>query len=441
MKPLKSGIRLPDFKYRSLSSTQIHLPQPARFVTILLKQSQGLLPTPCLQEGDAVLAGTKIADALDWYSVPIHSSVSGKIAKITADRILIESDEADKLEPCIQPRTEIPNSPDELREIIREAGVIDLGGGGIPTHARLAEAGAKNVETLVIDGCESEPFLTADHLLMLNHAVEILKGVELLRLASGAQRAVIAVEQNKLEALEILNSKNYNLKLEHIKTAAFPSRYPQGSERALAETFLGRSLRRGETPLAAGVLVENVATAFAVYEAVYLNKPLYERVITVSGSCVFEPKNLWARNGTQAADLIRACKGFMREPSRVIFGGPMTGKAISGLSEPVTKRVRGILAFSSELETFGEEQPCTRCGFCVEACPEQLVPEAIVRAVRRENPDLAKEYDMDSCTECGACAYICPSKIPMVDIIRKGKEVSIQTDSQRKAAYAFSSRE
>ena len=186
--------------------------------------------------------------------------------------------------------------------------------------------------------------------------------------------------------------------------------------------------------------MENVATAFAVYEAIYLKKPFYERVITISGSCIFEPKNLWARIGTQAADLIRTCKGFMQEPKRVIFGGPMTGEAISHLDEPMTKKVRGILAFSSELETFGQEESCIRCGFCVEACPESLVPETLIRAVQHDNLNLAREYDINSCTECGLCTYICPSKIPMVAIIQKGKSILTQEDPEQEPAYAFSSR-
>ncbi|MBI4394591.1 MAG: RnfABCDGE type electron transport complex subunit C [Candidatus Omnitrophica bacterium] len=441
MKPLRKGVRLPDFKYRSLSGTQIHLPRPARFLTFFLKQSAVAPAIPCVHEGEAVFVGSKIAEASEWNSVPLHSSVSGKVTNIMEDRIVIESDEVDKLDPSIQARVEIPSEPDQLATLIHEAGVVDLGGKGHAIHVHLTEARAKKVETLILDGCESEPFLTADHVLMLNHPVEILKGAEILRIASGAERVVIAVEQNKLEALELLNSKNYNLKFERIKTAVLPVRYPQGSERALAESILGRPLKKGETALEAGILVESVASAFAVYEAVYLKKPLYERVMTVSGSSILEPKNLWARMGTQAADLIRACKGFMREPERVIFGGPMTGRSIAHLDEPVTKEVPGILAFSSELEMFGKEETCIRCGFCIDICPVSLVPEAIVKAIRQGQPDLAQTYEIDSCTECGLCAYICPSYIPMVDIIRKGKEVFKSEDSEREPVYAFSSRD
>ena len=331
MRQFKKGVVLPDFKERSLSSTQIHVPQSVRFVTILLHQHVGARLKPCVSEGDPVFVGTKIAEGLEWSSVPLHSSVSGFVSKVEEDSVTIESDEADRLAPSIQVHTEIQMGPDQLVEMIREAGIVDLGGTAFPTHVRALEARAKGVETLILNGCESEPFLTADHMLMLNHPVEILKGAELLRIACGAKRALIAIEKNKLEAVEVLNSKNYNLKIHTVQTMTLAVRYPQGSERALAEAVLGHKLRRRSSPIESGILVENVATAFAVFEAVHLKKPLYQRVITVGGPCVVEPKNLWARIGTRAQDLIRSAKGLMRAPDRVIFGGPMTGQAIESL--------------------------------------------------------------------------------------------------------------
>ena len=439
MKTFKQGIRLPDFKYRSLSSTHIHLPQPARFITILLNQHAETLLKPCVRPGNLVFVGTKIAEGENWVSAPIHSSVSGRVSEITRHSIVIESDEADRLDPSIQMRGEIPSDPDQLIEIVRQSGIVDLGGRGFPTHVHLAEARKKGIETLVLNGCESEPFLVADHVLMLNHPVEVIKGAELLRVASGAKRAVIVIEQNKLEAVEILNSKNYNLKIETVSTITVSTRYPQGSERTLFKTVTGRELNWNQSALAAGVLIENVATAFAVYEAVYLKKSLYERVITVAGDCVVEPKNLWARIGTRAIDLIRSCKGLMREPARVVFGGPMTGEAVPDLEIPVTKKVQGILALPPELVAVYEEEPCIRCGLCVEVCPESLMAETLIRAVKIGDQELAKEYDIDSCTECGCCAYICPSKIPMVDMIRKGKQVSLKESPRPQPAYAFSS--
>lgn len=439
MRRFKKGLVLPGYKDRSLSSTQIHTPQSVRFVTILLNQHIGAPITPCVQEGNPVFVGSKIAEASDWSSVPLHSSVSGSVSKVDENSITIESDEADRLDPLIQMRREIPGDADELAEIIREAGIVDLGGTGFATHVRLLEAREKRVEVLVLNGCESEPFLTADHMLMLNHPVEILKGSELVRIASGAKRAVIAVERNKLEAIEVLNSKNYHLKIQTVQTMTLPVRYPQGSERSLAEAVGGLELGRNASAIEAGILVENVATAFAVFEAVHAQKPLYQRVITVGGPCVVEPKNLWARVGTRAGDLIRSAKGLMRLPDRVVFGGPMAGRAIRNLEEPLTKKVQGILALSSEVIHMGSEEACVRCGFCIDVCPESLVPETLVRSVRAEDQELAEEYDLHSCTECGACAYICPSKIPIVAVIQKGKQRSTLEGAHPEPLYAASS--
>jgi len=414
MKSLKKGMVLPDYKYGSLSTTKIQITPPPRFLTFLLKQPSGIFLKPNVQEGDYVLVGTKIAEHPDWNSTPIHSGTSGKVAKITEDFILIESDEADKFESSIRIQNVSPSSssPDELIDLIRQAGIVDLGGSAEPTHLRLSEARKQKIDTLIINGCESDPFLIADHVLMLNHPAEILKGVELLRMISGAKRAVIVTERNKLEVVELLNSKNYYLKFELIEMVHFPARYPQGSKRALAESVLGKE---------AGVLIENVATAFAVYEAVYLNKPLYERVVTVAGACLIEPKNIWARFGTKANDLFRSAKGFLRGPGRVVFGGAMTGEAINNLEIPITKKIQGILALPPELIPSQLEEACIRCAKCVDVCPESLIPETLMRAVKKRNHRLADEYHINSCTECGLCAYICPSHIPLVQLIQSGK--------------------
>lgn len=421
MKPLKRGLVLPDHKYRSLSSPKIYPTRTPHSVKILLNQHEGEILSPCVKEGESVCIGTKIAEGNNWASPPIHSSVSGHVIKIDEAAITIVSDDRDQMLPEIRPRHHIPEDPKELIEIIREAGIVDLGGSPARIHLRLSEAMEKGIETFLINGCESEPFLATDHLLMLTHPVEVLKGAELLRIASGAKEAVIAIEQNKLEVIELLNSKNYSFKFDRVRTQALPVRYPQGSEHALVETFTGCRLRAGESSLRAGVLVANVATAFAVYEAVYLGKPLYERVVTVTGPAILEPKNLWARIGSSAEELIRLCKGFMRDPHRIVFGGPMTGRAIQNLEEPITKSIQGILALTHDVMNLGEEVPCIRCGLCVDVCPEYLLPETIVRALRHGDQNLAQEFEMDHCTECGLCAYICPSKIPLVAVIREGK--------------------
>jgi len=421
MKPFKRGLKLPDFKYASLSSLKIHRLPPPRFVTVRLDQHPGAVLRPCVREGELVGVGTQIAHGTEPISVPLHSSASGRVHEIGHGFIRIESDEADSRDSSIRPNDVPASDTERFVELLRQAGIVDLARNPSPLHWQLLQARARGIHTVIVNGCESEPFLTCDHLLMLNHPVEILKGTEMLRNASGARQAIIAVEANKLEVVELLNSKNYALKIKMVKAQTLPTRYPQGAPRTLARTITGLWAGSDEDLIRIGVLVVNVATAFSVYEAAALGKPLYERVVTVSGPCVLEPKNLWVRIGTPVGDLIRAAKGFMRPPERIILGGPLTGDAIESLEEPVVKKTQAVLALPPELTHSGREEPCIRCGWCLQVCPESLFPETIVRAVRKENLELAGQYEIERCTECGCCAYICPSKIPIVSIIQKAK--------------------
>lgn len=415
----KKGIRLPYFSYRSLLTAQIKRSVLPKVVRISLAQYDGSCATPCVKESESVFQGTKIAEGI----VPIHSSVSGNVIKVSRDLIHIASDEKNQADPFIQSRQKIPIDSEELAAIIREAGIVGLGGDGYPTFLKMLEAKHRQVHTLIINGCESEPFLTTDYILMTNHPVEVLKGIELLRLASGAERAVIATQRNKMETLEILNSRNYNLKFDRIQTISLPAVYPQDNERVLVSAVLGRKLGKNEKPMSSGAVVENIATAFAVYEAVFLGKPLFERVITIEGACVTEPKNLWAPIGISIQDLLRSCKGLLRDPGRLVLGGSMTGESVSSMDAVVTKKVQAVLALPVELTTLEKEEPCSRCGLCVEACPESLVPETLVKAIRKRNRALAEEFEIYNCNECGNCSYICPSNIPMVELIRAGKNI------------------
>jgi Na+-translocating ferredoxin:NAD+ oxidoreductase subunit C len=415
-------MKLANHKERTLALTRIDLPPSAQMITIPMPRSRNVPATPRIREGESVRVGTKVAEGADWGAPPIYSSVSGRVRELAEDFIRIESDGADRMDVSMRPREQVPLEAEQLVEIIRNAGVVDLGGSGAAIHPRLAEAREHDVETVVIDGCESEPFLTADHVLMMNFPLEVLKGAELIRMACGARRAVIVTQQDKREAIELINSKNYTSKIRTVETMMLPVEYPMSAKRILAERVSGLKIMPGRSLISQGVLVENVATAFAIYEAIHLRKPLYERVITVTGPCVAEPKNLWARSGTPAVELLRACKGLLRDPDRVVFGGPMTGRTIPNFDVPITMEVPGIIAMPPDLVAFGKEEPCIRCGDCVDACPELLRPESLVRAVRSGNEELARTLEVDACTECGACSYVCPSKIPILSVIREGKE-------------------
>lgn len=412
-RPFKKGIALPNHKSRSLLSVQIHRIAPHRFLFFALSRGQ----IPCVEAGTRVFAGTQIAEGI----LPLHSSASGHVAEIAASGIRIESDEAATPDPAILPRREIPNAPELLSRFVRDAGIESLSAGHTPTHLRAAEALERKVHTLVLNACTSEGFGTFDDILMMNHPLEILKGAECLKTMCSAERIVIAADQDQIEALEVLNSRNYQLKLE-LETVSLPARYPFGTDRSVTEQLAGRALGRKEAPESMGYWVEHLATAFAVYEAVYLSKPLYERVVTVTGPCVTEPKNVWAPLGISVRHLIRSAKGLLRDPERLVLGGLMTGEAVDSLDAVIKKKHQAVLVLPKEWLHPEDEMPCIRCGLCIEVCPESLRPEALVRALRTGNCSPVDDDEIEACTECGSCDYVCPSRIPIVGVIRKGKK-------------------
>lgn len=417
MRIFRNGIQLPDYKLLSLSVSGFQKAPIPEHVLLSLSQHEGLPAVPIVRKGAEVCVGTKIAAAQGDFSSNLHSSLCGRVVEVSSDFIKIESSGTDDWDPAVvENKNWHFSSREDIVAAVREAGVIGMGGGGFPTHLKLAsvtDAGG----TLIVNGCESEPFVTCDHLLMLNRPADVLRGAELLLRGSGLKRCVIAVEDNKLEAVELLLSKARSLQLKEIEVKTLPFRYPQGAESELARRVLG--WRRGKDPLP---LIVNVATSVAVYEAVRFRKPLVERLVTVTGHCTVEAKNLMARIGTEAAHLVKSCKGFLRDPSILIFGGPMAGRAVSRLSEPITKSTTAILALAEEYIHGGEEKPCIRCGLCADVCPEHLIPEMLLRGLKHKKELVLEEFGLSDCIQCGNCTYICPSKIPLADWLREGKE-------------------
>ncbi len=411
-------LKLPDYKDLSLSTTRIKQAALPAEVVLPLKQHVGLPSYPIIKQGTPVQAGTKIAVGQNEFSSNLHASISGVVSEINSEWIRIESDKKDEWDPSIQEdRNWEDASPQEILKQIQECGIVGMGGRGFPTHLKIKLLQENPVDWLVVNGCESEPFLTSDYVLMLNKSAEILYGINLLLKASGAKRCIIAISDDKLEAIEILWSKIRSLKFHHIEVRKLPARYPQGSEDKLKESLFGGFLMKNT----ASAFVQNVATVFAVYEAVRYHKPLVERIVTVSGHCVVEPQNLLCRIGTSGENLIQNAKGLLRSPKRVTYGGPMNGISATSLEMPIAKPVSGIVALAQEFINEGRETPCIRCGFCVESCPEDLNPEMLMRAARKKNEQLIWEFELENCTECGNCAYVCPSKIPLTDIFRKAK--------------------
>lgn len=393
----------------------VEMPLPKR-ARLLLRQHLGAPCKPLVEKGDLVTVGQKIADTDAFVSAPIIASVAGEVAAVDQEGIDIITD-PEKSEFQGEPKSY--NSPAELRQIIRDAGIVGMGGATFPTHVKLSPPDDKEVKTLILNGAECEPFLTTDHRMMVEHGKELVQGIQLLMEACGATETVIGIEKNKPNAVE--NLIELTQEIEEISVAAVPVLYPQGGERQLIKTLTGKEVPVGGLPLDIGVVVSNVATAVAVHEAVNLGRPLIDRVVTVSGRGVVEPKNVRVRFGTPISDLLEFCGGMTDDAVKVINGGPMMGKAVANPEVPVTKGTSGILVFTEAEVRIYEERTCIRCASCVDACPMQLMPNYLALYSRKSMYNDAEQINLFNCIECGCCSYVCPSRIPLVHYIQAAK--------------------
>ncbi|MDD2703550.1 MAG: electron transport complex subunit RsxC [Candidatus Omnitrophica bacterium] len=387
--------------------------------------------------GDTVLRGQRLAGSDGNVFAPVHASISGKVAGIQnwfhplmgkSRAIVIENDGNDTPVPMsLRPQAEINAlTPDQIRAIIFEAGIVGMGGASFPTHIKLNPP--KPVDTLIINGCECEPYLTGDYRLMVERTKEIILGMKLVAKCLGVKNIYIAVEDNKPEAIkafEILSGAVPADKQSGADTQysvrTLKSLYPQGGEKQLIKNVLGKEIPRGRLPFDTGVVVQNVATFFAVYEAVYKMKPLYERVVTVTGSCLSNPQNLLVRIGTPIKQLVEFCGPLKNPPAKIIFGGPMMGIAKSSDLVPVIKSTTGIVLFTKEETGIKEEEFCIRCGACVKECPAGLMPCLINTASEKGFWAHAKANGCLDCIECGICSYVCPANRRIVQSIRRAK--------------------
>ncbi len=412
-----------------------------------LSQHLGAPSEPVVKAGDSVKTGSLIGRAKGFISSNLHSSISGKVIAIEESphpiigasmAIIIESDGQDiksYLDPI--PAKDISAlSKEEIIALIREAGIVGLGGAAFPTSVKLSPPPAKKINSLIINGAECEPFLTCDHRLMIEKPKEIILGVQLVAKVLGVKDIIIGIEDNKIDAIESMNSALFRVKGEapnhelrsgtghglKVKAVKLKTRYPQGGEKQLIKVLLNKEVPSGGLPLDIGVVVNNVQTAFAVYEAVYLRKPLYERVITVSGSFSNIVKNILVRIGTPIKDVLEYCELSPKaDIYKIIMGGPMTGVAQSSLNAPIIKGTSGILVLDRGFDLKEEEFECIRCSRCIEACPAGLMPCMIGLSSKKERFDIASSYGPGDCIECGSCSYVCPSKIPLVQLIKLSK--------------------
>ena len=400
---------------------------------IPLSQHLGKACQPVVKAGDMLKVGQLIA-TLDEKGVfaPIHSSISGKVLAIDelahptlgrAKAIVVASDgrdEKQEFKPITGPQTLEQLTPHDIRRIIFDCGIVGMGGAGFPTHIKLSPQ--KAIDSFILNGAECEPYLTSDNRLMIEKAREIILGIGLVVKCIAAKKIYIAIEDNKPEAITAFNKELKALGIRDYKLQILKSQYPQGSEKQLIKSVLGREVPAGKFPFDVGVVVNNVATVYAIYEALYLGKPLYERVVTVSGECLSSPANLLVRIGTTVMDLLLECGPLKKEAKRIVFGGPMMGLAQYSLDTPVIKTTAGVIFLSQDEIKPAEDAFCLRCGRCVEHCPLGLMPCMIALAVEKEKWDLAKSYGALECMECGSCSYVCAQRRNIVQTIKYAKQ-------------------
>lgn len=436
-KTFPRGIHPPEGK-ESTDEKKLEFLSPPEKVVIPLHQHFGNPAEPLVKKGEEVLLGQKIGEATSLFSASVHASVSGKVLSVDGHNhplgkpvlsITLANDGEDRMHPEWE-ETEDPIAlePGQIRKKVKDAGIVGLGGAAFPTAVKITPPKDKPIDTVIINGCECEPILTADYRLMMEYPDEILKGAELVRIATGADRILVGIEDNKKKAFDLLQQKAapYSADVFLVKT-----KYPQGAEKNLIYALLGREVPRGGLPFDVGVVVQNVGTAKAVWDAVKTGKPLYERALTVSGDGVKEPKNLIVRIGTPFQVVTDFCGGLSEDVNIIIMGGPMMGLSQWALDVPVIKGTSAILAWASPKPI--TEFSCIRCGRCIKHCPMGLAPMQLMKYVKYEQLSDAENWGALDCVECGSCQYSCPAKIPLVHWIRLGKS-QIMSQKRKKSA-------
>ena len=430
MKTFKIGGVHPEENKISAGAAIKNLALPKTAV-ISLSQSLGAPSVPIVNKGDKVLTGQLIAQGTSFISSNIHAPVSGTVAKIDdmmdasgyrrkAIIIDVEGDDwVDTIDRSQEIKQEITLSKEEIIACIKNAGIVGLGGATFPTHVKLMVPEGKKAEYLIINAVECEPYLTSDHRIMLEKGEEVMIGIKILMKALAVDRAYVGIENNKPDAIAHLSQLAE--KYSGIKVAALKVKYPQGGEKQLIKALINREVPSGKLPIEVGCVVQNVGTAYAVYEAVQKNKPLIERVVTVTGKAIANPSNFIVRIGTPVSALLEAAGGIPDETGKVINGGPMMGKAVNSTEIPVVKGMSGLVLMPEKEAKRMKVSNCIRCAKCVSACPMGLAPYLIAQTSEIGQEEMAESLRVLDCIECGSCSFTCPSGRPLLENIRMAK--------------------
>ncbi len=436
-KTFPHGIHPPEQKALTANSPLESMPPPEK-VFIPLHQHFGSPAKAVVQKGEEVFLGQKIGEATALFSAEVHASVSGKVLSVEGynhplgkpvQTISIANDGKDNPNPGISAhKNPLSLRPEQIRTKVKEAGIVGLGGAGFPTAVKLSPPQDKPIETVIINACECEPLLNADYRLLMEFSDHVLQGAQLVRIATNASRIMIGIEDNKKDAYSLLKDKAQGSKIEVV---LLKTKYPQGAEKNLIYALLAREVPKGGLPFDVGVVVQNVGTVKAIWDAVKFGRPLYERALTVSGSGIKNPKNLMVRIGTPFKDILEFCGGHQDEANILVMGGPMMGLSQWTSDVPVIKGTSGILSWQAIPPSFIHN--CIQCARCIEHCPMNLVPTLLMKYAKNDHNREAEDWGILDCVECGCCQYTCPASIPLVHWIRLGKN-NVMIEKRKKSA-------
>lgn len=424
-KTFKGGVHLKYFKEATASKSIEIMPEPER-VTLPVSQHLGAPAEVIVAVGDEVKTGQVIAEAKGFVSVPVHASIPGNVTAISelphpngkkTTMVVIENDHSQAA--VFGPKSSLAElSAEQIRDLMREIGLVGMGGAGFPTHVKYQPVEGKRIETVILNGAECEPYLTCDHRLMVEESGKVILGLQAMMKAAGVDEAYIGIEVNKPDAIEVMTrAASVDPR---IQVVPLEVKYPQGEEKMLINATTKRVVPAGGLPIDVGVVVDNIATAVALAEAIQDGVPLISRVVTVTGA-VNNPRNVRVKLGTSISELIDYCNGFSGTPGRIILGGPMTGPAQYRLDLPVIKTTSGVLIQERGEIQLLEESPCVRCARCVDVCPYNMLPCFVAEAIEANDLAQAEKYGIMDCRECGSCTFVCPARRPIVQDVKTAK--------------------